>query len=154
REMLSLRYDWLPARVAREPVATAARLLEHLRARPRWLQKSRVGKRLAQALGYVTESGSADEYREYLQYLADQDGERTYSNYTLMRFLVAVTPVLGLVGTVVHFGTALSGISFDEMADRLPVVVGEMGTAFNTTTVALAAAITMMFSMFLCERTE
>src|SRR5262245_49193494 len=40
------------------------------------------------------------------------------------------------------------------MADRLQIVVGEMGTAFNTTTIALAAAITMMFSMFVCERID
>jgi hypothetical protein len=54
----------------------------------------------------------------------------------------------------VHFGTALSGISFNEMAERLPEVVGEMGSAFNTTTVALAAAMTMLFSLFICERIE
>jgi biopolymer transport protein ExbB/TolQ/polyhydroxyalkanoate synthesis regulator phasin len=154
KELLALRQEWLPARTAREPIERAKALLEQLAARPAWMQRSRVGQRLAQALGYVTERGSVEEYREYLEYLAEQDDERTYSGYTLMRFAAAVTPVLGLVGTVVHFGTALSGISFDQMADRLQVVVSEMGTAFNTTTVALAAAITMMFSMFVCERIE
>jgi biopolymer transport protein ExbB/TolQ len=153
-ELIALRQDWLPARTAREPVENAKLLLERLGARPGWMQRSRVGQRLAQALGYVTERGSVEEYREYLEYLAEQDDERSYSSYTLMRFAAAVTPVLGLVGTVVHFGTALSGISFDEMAERLQTVVSEMGTAFNTTTVALAAAITMMFSMFVCERIE
>ncbi len=29
-----------------------------------------------------------------------------------------------------------------------------MGEAFNTTTVALAAAMTTMFTLFLCERTD
>ncbi|HEV7999832.1 MAG TPA: hypothetical protein VGP63_08135, partial [Planctomycetaceae bacterium] len=32
--------------------------------------------------------------------------------------------------------------------------VGEMGTAFNTTSVALIAAMTMMFSLFVCQRIE
>jgi biopolymer transport protein ExbB/TolQ len=154
KELLALRQDWLPPRTRREPVEYAKRLLDHLGSRPGWLQRSRVGRRLAQALGYVTERGSAQDYREYLEYLAEQDEENTYSSFTLMRFAAAVTPVLGLVGTVVHFGTALSGISFDDMADRLQMVVSEMGTAFNTTTIALAAAITMMFSMFVCERIE
>jgi biopolymer transport protein ExbB/TolQ len=154
RDLLALRQEWLPARTTREPAENAKSLLDQLKALPSWLQRSRIGVRLTQALGYVTERGSAEEYREYLEYLAEQDEECTYSSYTLMRFAAAVTPVLGLVGTVVHFGTALSGISFDEMADRLQIVVSEMGTAFNTTTVALAAAITMMFSMFVCERIE
>jgi biopolymer transport protein ExbB/TolQ len=154
KELLALRQDWLPERTGREPAENAKQLLGHLTALPGWLQRSRAGRRLAAALGYVAERGSAEEYREYLAYLAEQDEEHTYSSYTLMRFAAAVTPVLGLVGTVVHFGTALSGISFDEMSDRLQVVVSEMGTAFNTTTIALAAAITMMFSMFVCERIE
>jgi hypothetical protein len=58
------------------------------------------------------------------------------------------------LGTVVHFGTALNGVSFDHMADQLGVVVSEMGQAFNTTTVALAAAMVMMFAQFICEWTE
>ncbi|HUY32655.1 MAG TPA: MotA/TolQ/ExbB proton channel family protein [Pirellulales bacterium] len=153
-EVLALKQNWLPPRKGREPAAQAAVLLEQVRSRTRWLRESRVGRRLALALEYVTENGSADEYREHLQYLSDQDLDATQANYTLVRFVVGVSPVLGFLGTVVHFGTALSGISFDEMAERLPVVVGEMGQAFNTTTVALATAMSMMFALFLCERTE
>jgi MotA/TolQ/ExbB proton channel family protein len=105
-------------------------------------------------LDYVTQKGSAEDYREYLEYLADQDEEITHANYMLIRFVIAVTPILGFLGTVVHFGTALSGFTFEKMAERLPGLVGEMGMAFNTTTVALAAAMTMTFALFVCERIE
>jgi hypothetical protein len=40
------------------------------------------------------------------------------------------------------------------MAEQLEPVVNEMGSAFNTTTIALATATTMMFLVFLCERAE
>ena len=40
------------------------------------------------------------------------------------------------------------------MTEKLPEIVSEMGQAFNTTTVALSAAMTMMFALFICERTE
>lgn len=154
RELLSLRESWLPARSGREPIANAVALLETVRERPRWLTQSRLGQRVAAALDYVVENRSVDEYRDHLQYLAGQGQDATYTRYTLARFVIAVTPILGFLGTVVHFGTALSGISFDDMANRLPEVVSEMGEAFNTTTVALAAAMTMMFGLFLCERLE
>lgn len=154
REMLALRHELLPPRGGREPVENAKLLLERVRAAQPWLQQSRFGRRILQALGYVVEKGSVEEFRDYLQYLADNDEENKYANYTLMRFVVGVTPILGLAGTVVHFGTALSGISFDKLTDQLQLVVSEMGTAFNTTTIALAAAITTMFSMFVCERIE
>ncbi len=121
---------------------------------PKWLQKSRIAQRLHKALSYLQEKGSADGFNEYLQYLATQDEEHTHANYGLIRFICWVAPVLGILGTVIHFGSAFGGLSVDEIGDNLAKVIGEIGTAFNTTTVALAAAITMMLSLFLCERAE
>ena len=83
-----------------------------------------------------------------------QDDDRTHRNYGLIRFIAWVMPVLGFLGTVLHFGSALGGFTGDEIASKLDVVVGEMGSAFDTTAAALAGATTMMFSLFLCERTE
>jgi biopolymer transport protein ExbB/TolQ len=154
REMLALREDWLPPRQGREPMTQAHVLLDQIRSRPRWLLESRVGRRLVSALEYVTERCSAKDYREHLRYLSEQDEDNSHAAYVLIRFVIGVTPVLGFLGTVIHFGTALSGISFNEMSEKLPVVVGEMGTAFNTTSVALIAAMTMMFSLFVCQRVE
>jgi len=65
-----------------------------------------------------------------------------------------VAPVLGFLGTVVHFGTALNGMSFDQSENRLGLIVSEMGQAFNTTTVALASSMFMMFAQFICEWIE
>ena len=154
KESLALRHDWLPQRNGRESAANAQMLLDRIRSQPQWLQDSKIGKRLTAALGFVTEKGTADDYREHLQYLADLDDENSHSSYGLIRFVSGVSPVLGFLGTVIHFGTALSGISFDDLVERLPGVVSEMGSAFNTTTCALAAAMTMMFSLFVCERIE
>jgi biopolymer transport protein ExbB/TolQ len=154
KEARAQKIDWLPPRQGVEPVENAETLLEEVEGQPQWAQECRVGKRVTQALGYVVEKNSAEGHHEYLQQLAEQDAETTYTNYSLMRFAAGVSPVLGLIGTVVHFGTALSGIKLDQGNAVLEVVVGEMGTAFKTTTIALAAAITMMFAMFACERKE
>jgi hypothetical protein len=128
--------------------------LEDLLSKPLWLQESKIGRRLIQALEYVEDKGSAEDMHDQLRYLADQDRDALHSSYTLTRFIIGLTPVLGFLGTVVHFGTALGGVSFEEMAAKLPLVVSEMGEAFNTTCAALVAAITMMISLFLCERTD
>jgi biopolymer transport protein ExbB/TolQ len=153
-EMWALRQPWLPARGPREPVAHAATLLAQLQKKPRWLLQSRMGQRLYAALGYLKEQGSASGFADHLRYLAELDEEKTHGNYALVRFICWVTPMLGFLGTVVHFGTALGGQEAKEIGDKLPTVVAEMGTAFNTTTVALIAATSMMFCLFLCERTE
>ena len=99
-------------------------------------------------------AGSTDDFSDYLRFLADQDEQRTYANYGLVRFITWVTPMLGFLGTVIHFGTALGGHTAGDIGEKLPTVVAEMGTAFNTTTVALIAATSMMFCLFLTERAE
>lgn len=153
-EKLALKATWLPVRQGREPVANATKLLQSVRQQSEWLQESRIGKRLALALGFITEKGRADEYHEHLQYLADQDEEQAHASFGLIRFVMGASPVLGFLGTVIHFGTALSGSNYNDLADRLPTVVTQMGAAFNTTTVALAAALSMMLSLFLLERMD
>ncbi|HEY4312670.1 MAG TPA: MotA/TolQ/ExbB proton channel family protein [Pirellulales bacterium] len=154
RQSLALRQDWLPPRKGREPVSNAVAMLALVEKKPAWLLQSRIGQRLHEALGYLKDRGSADGLGEHLRYLAELDDERAHNNYGLVRFICWVTPVLGFFGTVLHFGSALGGLSVDQIGERLPTVVGEMGTAFNTTTVALAAATSMMFGLFLCEKTE
>ncbi|MBL9122868.1 MAG: MotA/TolQ/ExbB proton channel family protein [Planctomycetaceae bacterium] len=154
RESWALREDWLPKQGGREPVSHAPLLYAHLQEKPAWLRESRLGQRLMQALEYLSETGTANDLGDHLRYLSELDEDRTHNNYGLIRFICWVTPVLGFLGTVLHFGTALGGLSADQMADQLSLVVGKMGTAFNTTTCALAASTSMMFSLFLCERTE
>lgn len=154
REFFAIRSGLIPSRNGREPATQAAVLLAGVKSHARWLLESRIGQRIQKSLEHVVENGSGDDYREHVKYLADKAEDDRYARYTLVRFIIGVTPILGFLGTVVHFGTALSGISFDQMADRLSDIVSEMGQAFNTTTAALAASMSMMFAMFLCERIE
>jgi biopolymer transport protein ExbB/TolQ len=153
-ELLALRQPSLSQRNGKELVSKSKILFAQLHSRPKWFLDSRYGQRLLKALGYLQEKESADGFHDYLRYLASQDEEKTHGNYGLVRFICWVAPVLGILGTVIHFGSAFGGLSVDEIGDNLTKVVGEIGTAFNTTTVALAAAITMMFSLFMCERIE
>ncbi len=155
REMFALRRDWFADEwLGREPASNAAGLLEQISKKPKWLRESRLGQRLAAGLDYVVQNGCDDKYRDHLHALSVKDHDRTHSNFTLVRFVVRITPVLGFLGTVVHFGTALNGITLDQMSEQLGVVVSEMGKAFNATTIALAAAMFMMFAQFACEWME
>ncbi len=154
KQLLALRQDCLPRRTGREPASYAGELSKQFQKKPQWLQDSRLGQRILHALAYLQEQGSADGFSDYLRFLGDQDEQRTHANYGLVRFITWVTPMLGFLGTVVHFGTALGGHTAGDIGDKLPTVVAEMGTAFNTTTVALLAATSMMFCLFLSERTE
>jgi hypothetical protein len=121
---------------------------------PAWWQETRIGRRLRRALAYVAERQSADGLRDYLCTLAEEDADQTHSNYAFARFVTAVTPVLGLLGTVVHFGVALGGLDLEHLMDKMPTVISHMGTAFNTTCVALTVSLSTLFVLFLVERKE
>lgn len=154
REYMAAHHAWLPARVGREPASHAESLLQNVRERPHWLMQSRMRQRLTDSLTFVAEKGTAEDFSEHIRYLSDQDHNRSHANYVLLRFAIAITPILGFLGTVVHFGSAIGQFSFTEMDEKLPTVVAGLGTAFNTTTVALAASMILMFATFLCERIE
>lgn len=154
REMRALRQTWLPQRQGLEPASQANEHFQHLQTLPEWMQESRLGKRLRQALIYVSEKHSADGFDDHLRDLSERDAGQTHANYGVPRFVVWITPVLGFLGTVVHFGLALGSLSPDDLAKNLPVVVAGMGTAFDTTTMALMSSVAIMLSMFLVERTE
>ena len=97
-ELVALREETFPAKSTRQPVSTAAAMLEQLSQRPKWFLDSRLGQRMTHALGYLTEKGSAEGFEDYLRHLADQDEEKTYTNYGLIRFICWVTPGVGYFG--------------------------------------------------------
>ncbi|WP_437184907.1 MotA/TolQ/ExbB proton channel family protein [Planctomicrobium sp. SH668] len=150
----ALKNSWMPKQIGKESVSKAEELLKLEQQQSRSYQNSRVGQRYAQSLQYIVDEQSAAGLRDHLHLLSELDHDRTHGNYSIARFIASVTPILGFLGTVVHFGTALSGISFDKMSEKLPIIVAEMGTAFNTTTVALGASMMMMLAVFVCERIE
>jgi biopolymer transport protein ExbB/TolQ len=153
REREALGQDLIPPFAGPEPATNAGALCQKLEESP-WLQETILGKRLRLALKYVSERASADGFREYLLELSERDANETHASYGFPRFVAGVTPVLGLLGTVVHFGSALSGMASDQLMAQLGSMVMGMGTAFNTTCVALSASITTMLVLFLVERHE
>lgn len=154
RERMSARYKWLPSRQGIEPLENAKLLISHMKAGPLELNPTTMYRRIMAALEYVHDRQSAAGFREYLQDLAARDSDETFARYAFPRFTAGILPILGLLGTVVHFGSALSGLSSDELTSRVPQIISGMGTAFNTTCSALTACLSTMLFRFLVERQD
>lgn len=88
---------------------------------------------------------------ELLQIAAENDEKYLESTFTLLRGLIWAIPVLGFIGTVVglaravgNFGSVLaeeSGGRVTTLRDALGGVTGGLAVAFETTLIALAAAL-------------
>ncbi len=107
-----------------------------------WLSLSNLGN-----IGEVRDVGAV------LDSQADSDSSAIDSSYTVIRSLIWTIPVLGFIGTVLGLGIAIGNFTnvitegteaaggVASIRDKLGPVVGGLATAFNTTLVALVAAV-------------
>lgn len=84
------------------------------------------------------------------------------NSYALPRILVWAIPILGFLGTVIGIGAAVSQFDsflsnvedIDVLRDGLAQVTGGLGTAFDTTFLALAISLIVMIPLAAVERLE
>lgn len=142
-----------------QAVSESSDLLDQMQADvpPRALQ-SELGKRLTDALEHVERTGSADGLGDELKYLADGAATRQYDSYALARIIIWATPMLGFLGTVVGITQALGDLDSTAMAESIDSAMNQLLSglyvAFDTTALALALSIILMFVQFLVDRLE
>ncbi len=132
----------------------AHELLAALRTLPEDRRSSLLANRLCEALSSVVRHGTADRLDQDLQHLAATDAERAQSGYALVRIIVWAIPILGFLGTVIGITLAIASLSPQALEESLPAVTGGLGTAFDTTALALALSMVLMFVQFIVERME
>lgn len=107
-------------------------------------------------------TGSTGELGTILTELSRLDEERFDSRHTMVRFLLAVIPIVGFIGTVLGISLAISGFpdllgaseGMDALRKPIAEVTSQLGVAFNTTLLALVQAGLLMFFQSLVQRRE
>jgi len=135
-----------------EPAEQAEELLARLAALPRRRQGGWLVHRFREALEHVRRKGSADSLDEHLKYLADVESERAHGSFALVRVIIWAVPILGFLGTVIGITLAIANLSPEALEESLTEVTAGLGVAFDTTALALALSIVLMFSQFVVER--
>ncbi|MCA9247132.1 MAG: MotA/TolQ/ExbB proton channel family protein [Planctomycetales bacterium] len=112
-------------------------------------------RRLHEALQYIQRKGSADSLDEHLRFAADVDLGRMHSSYALIRIIIWAIPILGFLGTVIGITLALAKLGVEEdVANSLPLMISGLYVAFDTTALALALSMVLMFGQFFVDRFE
>lgn len=136
----------------------SSQILTLLNEAPLTLRNSYLGRRLRDALDFVSQKNSADGIDDHLKYLADLDADRQHDSNALVRIIIWATPMLGFLGTVIGITLALGGLSGEQLASdpeaAMSGLVSGLYVAFDTTAVALGLAILLMFIQFLLDRFE
>lgn len=139
---------------APEPSAAAARFLHQLKNLAAIKQESYLGQRLRAALTHIARTGTADGLDEELKYLAESESIRAQSGYALVMIIVWAIPILGFLGTVVGITDAIANLSPDALEESLPSVTAGLGVAFDTTALALALSMVLMFTKYQVNKDE
>ena len=154
QEREAVRRVTLPERNGLEKTDRSGSLLESLRRNNMAYADSMMYQRIQSALRFIHESHSVSGFREYLESLEVRDANQVFDRYGFSRFVTTILPILGLIGTVVHFGAALTGLSMEGLTEKLPQMLSSMGTAFNTTFTAMTCMVVTFLIRFLIERRD
>ena len=106
--------------------------------------------------------GTAEKVDDILQYQGELDAENIEASFSFLKFLIAVIPILGFLGTVIGISDSVGGFgaivrsseSVDTIKEALSEVTGGLGVAFDTTLVALIMSAILMFGLTVMQHIE
>ncbi|MDX1963802.1 MAG: MotA/TolQ/ExbB proton channel family protein [Pirellulales bacterium] len=126
-------------------VADCPKLLAHLREKSGETADDYLPRRLRDALEAIFRRGTPDKLDDELKYLSDLDAARSQQSYSLLRIIIWAIPILGFLGTVIGITEAIANLSPQQLEESLPEVTSGLGVAFDTTAIALAFSMVLMF---------
>ena len=133
---------------------TCDQLLHHLDGMPVARQRGYLVGRIREAVEAVRQAGHAERLGDELKYLAELDAARSHASYGLVRIIVWAIPILGFLGTVIGITLAIANLAPEALEESLTDVTAGLGVAFDTTALALALSILLMFGQFITARID
>lgn len=140
----------------------SAELIRHLNRRVYMAEGFLVHNRILKALANLKNIGRVADVSSVLKDLAAADEKYTEGTYTLPRGLIWAIPVTGFIGTVLGLSQAIGGFGaviargadFSELKSSLGGVTGGLAVAFETTLIALVAALIVQLLLTILVQKE
>jgi biopolymer transport protein ExbB/TolQ len=118
--------------------------------------------RVEMALSNLRNLGRVGDVEEILRSQASQDESQMETSYALLQGFVWAIPVLGFIGTVLGLSQAIgsftavlgTGEDVSAITGALGKVTAGLATAFDTTLVALVAALIIQLLMVMTKKSE
>lgn len=131
-------------------VARAAALGDHAQSWP----DCRRARRLTELCTFVTRRQGGGGVAEHGRFLGDQASERLHESYSLVRTITWAVPILGFLGTVVGITMAIANVTPEQLDTSLGEVTDGLAVAFDTTALALALSLLLVFASNATQRIE
>ncbi len=127
---------------------------EHLEQMGERYENSVLVRRLRDVCAFIRGRRSAEGLDDHLKYLADTEADRLHESYGLVRTITWAVPILGFLGTVIGITMAIAEVTPEQLDTSLGTVTGGLAVAFDTTALALALSLVMVFSSSFMQQAE
>lgn len=163
RQQRALLFDVLPAEVGDTiTVANLDRFLEGIAQLPKTAAGTFLVTRCVRGLEHFRARRSAADTATMLSSQSDLDASSVDSSYTMFHVFIWAIPILGFLGTVIGVSAAVGGFTgtLDNSSDigalkeGLKSITSGLGTAFDTTLVALSMAMILTFPVSALQKLE
>ncbi len=157
-----LLMDVLPTDISQEiRVDTLGKFVEHIQGLPGHDGESFLINRVLRGLQHFRVRQNASETASMMASQSEIDYNNVSSSYAYLRVLIWAIPTMGFIGTVLgislavtELSGALGGGDLDKLTSSLQGMFSGLGTAFNTTLVALVMSMIIKFPLSSLQRSE
>lgn len=157
-----LLMDVLPTDISQEiRIDTLDRFVDNIRQLPGEHGESFLINRVLRGLQHFRVRRSAAETVTMMASQSEIDSNNVASSYTALKVLIWAIPTMGFIGTVLGISLAvaslagaLGGNDPSQLMTSLTSMFSGLGTAFNTTLVALVMSMIIKFPMSSLQKSE
>jgi len=109
------------------------------------VKKKLIPRAMTAALHRFVSTGNVQDVSDAATAVCNAEGDRMDSELSMIRYIAWAIPSIGFIGTVRGIGTGLARSADAMENDDLSLVTSALGTAFNSTLIALILSIILMF---------
>ncbi len=163
RQQRGLLYDVLPTELgATIRLDTIDHFVSHIRSLPADAAGSFLVTRCLRGLEHFRVRKSAPDTATMLASQSDIDASNVDASYTMFHVFIWAIPILGFLGTVIGVSNAVGGFTgtlesssdIGGLKEGLRSITSGLGTAFDTTLVALTMAMLLTFPVSSLQKYE
>ena len=138
---------------ADEGAGPLAGTLDELEALPDDVSGTQLVSALKSSLRRYRITGDVQNTSDAIQTSVEALGVRFEADNSMIRYIIWAIPAIGFVGTVRGIGQALSQAE-EALAGDIAGMTASLGTAFNSTLVALLASLVLMLLLHVLQRAQ
>jgi biopolymer transport protein ExbB/TolQ len=111
-------------------------------------------RRIERLIAYLRAGKNSQELNSHLAYLTEAEGDQLHSSHALLQTVIWAIPILGFLGTVMGITLAIANVTPEQLETSLNDVTGGLAVAFDTTAIALAYSLVLVFGTHFVKRSE